>query len=104
MHCFTFFDNICTLKIVYFGLTLNDLHSLIGEMANGEGWKQTSQRLALVNSFRPDVHRQKEVAYLALPFTYHPLLPCPQNEDDFISFLPFWLGNLSQRIRMTSWE
>lgn len=69
-----------------------------GEMGNGEGWKQTSKRLALVNtSFMPGVHRPKEVAYLALPFTYHPLLPCPQNEDNSISFLPFWFRNLSQR-------
>lgn len=84
---------------------INDLHSLIEEVANGEGWQQTSKRLAPVNtSSRPDAHRHKEVAHLALPYTCHPLLPCPQSEEDSISVLSFWLGYLSQVIRLTTWE
>lgn len=39
MYHFTFLDMNPT---DYFGLTLNDLHSLIGEMANSEEWQQTS--------------------------------------------------------------
>lgn len=98
MYYFTFLlSNICTLQIVYFGLTFNDLHSLIEEMANGEGWQQTSRRLAPVNtSSRPDAHRHKEVAHLTLPYTRHPLLPCPQSEEDSISGLSFWLGHLTR--------
>lgn len=103
MHRFTFFDNMYPTG--YFGLTLNDLHSLIEEMANGEGWQQTNKRLTLENtSSSPDAHRHKEVAHLVLPYTHHPLLPCPQGEEDSISFLPFWLGHLSQAIRLTTWE
>ena len=37
-------------------------------MAKHEGWQQTNKKPALMNtSFRPDAHRPKEVACLALP-------------------------------------
>ena len=102
MYYFTFLDNIRTLQIGYFGLTLSDLHSLIEEMADGEGWQQTRKRLAPVTtSSRPDAHRHQEVAHPALPRTGRPSPPCPQSEEDSISFLPSWLGHLSQVIRLT---
>lgn len=94
MHRFAFFDMYPT---DYFGLTLNDLHSLIGEMANGEGWQQTSKRLALVNtSSRPDARRHKEVAYLVLPYTHHPLLPFPQGEKTLFPLSLSGLDTLSR--------
>lgn len=78
MHCSVFFDMYPT---DYFGLTLSDLHFLLGEMANSEGRQQTSKSLAPVNtSSRPDARRHMEIAYLVLPCTLHPLLPFPQGK------------------------
>lgn len=75
MHHSAFFDMYPT---DYFGLTLSDLHFLIGEIANSEGWQQTSKGLAPVNTrSRPDARRHMEVAYLVLPCTlplFHPFL------------------------------
>lgn len=101
MHRFTAFDMYPT---DYFGLTLNDVHSLMGKWQTVRDGSQQAKTGSGNTSSRPGAHRHKEAANLVLPYTHHPLLPFPQGEEDSIPSLLFWLRHLIQVRKLTTWE